>query len=190
MSFHWLNVSWTRGFELVTRGFQLVTSGFELITRGFELVTRGFKLVTRGLELVTHGFELVPREFEIVTREVELATYEFEHALLSFHSAFKFSTLNSCFTLSHLRCFARFSIIYKILKNVKNIHGGVLLLVKSCGLQPLTFLKGRILHRCFSFFAIFKFYKWYQIVQRVSSLSLFQFCIDLNLLKGYSITKQ
>ena len=166
-----------------------MTRGFELVTSGFELITRGFELVTRGLELVTHGFELVPREFEIVTREAELATYEFELALLSFNSAFKFSTLNSCFTLSHLRCFARFSIIYTILKNVKNTHGGVLVLEKSCGLQPPTFLKGRNLHRCFSFFAIFKFYKWYQIAQSVSSLLLFQFCIDLNL-QGYSTTKQ
>ena len=26
--FHWLNHSWTRGFEFATRGFELVTSGF------------------------------------------------------------------------------------------------------------------------------------------------------------------
>ena len=31
LSFHLLNDSWTRGFELVTRGFELVTCEFELM---------------------------------------------------------------------------------------------------------------------------------------------------------------
>ena len=92
LNFHWLNDSWTRGFELVTRGFKLVTRGLELVTRGFELVTRGFelvtrrfelvirrsKVVTRGFELVARGFKLPTRGFELVTRKVELATRKFE----------------------------------------------------------------------------------------------------------------
>ena len=30
LSFHWLNDSWTRGFELVTRGFELLLLNFKL----------------------------------------------------------------------------------------------------------------------------------------------------------------
>ena len=52
LSLHWLNDSWTYGFELVTRGFELVTRGFKLVTPGFELVTRKVELVTRQFELV------------------------------------------------------------------------------------------------------------------------------------------
>ena len=55
LSFHWLNDSGTRGFELITRGFELITRGFKLVTRGFELVTRKVELVTRGFQLV-HSF--------------------------------------------------------------------------------------------------------------------------------------
>ena len=51
------------------------------------------------------------------------------------------------------------------LKNVKNNHGGVLLLVK---LQAL--LKVTLLHGCFSRF--FKLYKWHQIAQRISLSSI------------------
>ena len=50
-NFHWLNNSWTRGFELATRRFELVTRGFELLTRRFELPTSEFKLVTHEFEL-------------------------------------------------------------------------------------------------------------------------------------------
>ena len=45
LSFHWLNDSWTRGFELVTRGFKLVTRGFEIVTRKVELLTREFEIM-------------------------------------------------------------------------------------------------------------------------------------------------
>ena len=31
LNFHWLNDSWTCGFELVTRGFELVIREFELV---------------------------------------------------------------------------------------------------------------------------------------------------------------
>ena len=51
------------------------------------------------------------------------------------------------------------------LKNVKNNHGGALLLVK---LQAL--LKVTLLHGCFSRF--FKLYKWHQIAQRISLSSI------------------
>ena len=45
LSFHLLNDSWTRGFELGTRGFELLTCGFEIVIRGFELATREFELI-------------------------------------------------------------------------------------------------------------------------------------------------
>ena len=44
MSFHGFNVSWTRGFKLLTRGFKLVTRGLKLLTRGFELALLNFNL--------------------------------------------------------------------------------------------------------------------------------------------------
>ena len=44
-------------------------------------------------------------------------------------------------------CFARFGIICKILKNVKNNHGGVLILVKL-QVKPATLLKVTLLHGC------------------------------------------
>ena len=52
LRFYWLNVSWTRGFELITRGFELVTLIFELATRGFELVTHKVEPLTCEFELV------------------------------------------------------------------------------------------------------------------------------------------
>ena len=30
LTFHWLNDSWTHGFEIVTHGFELITRGFEI----------------------------------------------------------------------------------------------------------------------------------------------------------------
>ena len=53
LSFHWINDSRTREFELVTRGFKLVTRGFELVTRKAELVTCEFKLVLLRFQLLT-----------------------------------------------------------------------------------------------------------------------------------------
>ena len=87
LSFHWLNDSRTREFELVTRGFKF-------ITRGLELISRVFELVARGLELITPGFKLVTREFEFGSCKVELVTREFELAVLNFKSCFKLSTRN------------------------------------------------------------------------------------------------
>ena len=55
-------------------------------------------------------------------------------------------------TGTHLWCVARFDIICTILKNVKNTHGGVLLLLK--------------LQASFS-----KLDKWYQIAQRITFVS-------------------
>ena len=55
------------------------------------------------------------------------------------------------------------------LKNVKNNHGGGLLLVK---LQAL--LKVTLLHGCFSRF--FKLYKWHQIAQRITFCQVFPLC--------------
>ena len=62
-SFHRLNYSSTREFELPTRGLDFVTLVFELVTHGFVLVTHGFKLVTRELELAIQGFKLATRKF-------------------------------------------------------------------------------------------------------------------------------
>ena len=60
--FHWLNDSWTCGFELVTRGFELVNRKIELVTRGSEVVTRGFELVLLSFQLVTSSnLQLVTR---------------------------------------------------------------------------------------------------------------------------------
>ena len=56
-------------------------------------------------------------------------------------------------------CFARFDIICAILKNVKNTHEGVILLVK---LQALA-----INIPLWVFFTFFKFYKLKQIAQRI-----------------------
>ena len=47
LSYHRLNYSWTRAFELVTRGFELTSRGLEIISRVFELVSREFAVVTR-----------------------------------------------------------------------------------------------------------------------------------------------
>ena len=56
LRFHWLNDSWTCGFELITSEFELVTHGFDLIICGFELITGGFELVTREVELIKEEF--------------------------------------------------------------------------------------------------------------------------------------
>ena len=40
LNFHWINDSWTPGFEVVTLGFKLVTRGFQLVTRKVELEAR------------------------------------------------------------------------------------------------------------------------------------------------------
>ena len=52
LSFHWVNDSGTRRFELVTCESQLVTRKLELLTNGFQLVTHKFELATREFELV------------------------------------------------------------------------------------------------------------------------------------------
>ena len=51
------------------------------------------------------------------------------------------------------------------LKNVKNTHGGVLLLVKPATLLKVTFLHG-------SFSRFFKLYKWYQVAQNITVTNL------------------
>ena len=56
LSFHWINGSPTRGFELANRGSEFVTREFELVTRGFELMTRESELVTRRFELAFLNF--------------------------------------------------------------------------------------------------------------------------------------
>ena len=54
------------------------------------------------------------------------------------------------------------------LKNGKNTHGGVLLLVKL-QVEPSNFTKSNISPRMF--FTFFKFCKWYQIVKSVTNMS-------------------
>ena len=51
-------------------------------------------------------------------------------------------------------------------KNVKNTHGGVLILVK---LQPSACNFTKINSPSWVFFAFFKLYEWYQIVQRITN---------------------
>ena len=61
-------------------------------------------------------------------------------------------------------------------KNVKNAHGGVLLLAKFATLlatfatllQPATLLKITLLQGSFSRFSFFELWEWYQIMQRIT----------------------
>ena len=62
LSFHWLNYSRSRTFELVIQGFELVNRGFELVTRKVELATCESELV----DLNTH-FWILTRAFNLVT---------------------------------------------------------------------------------------------------------------------------
>ena len=55
------------------------------------------------------------------------------------------------------------------LKNMKNTHGGVLILVK---LQPLACNFTKINTPLWVFFTFFKWYKWYQIAQRTTYADL------------------
>ena len=55
------------------------------------------------------------------------------------------------------------------LKNVKNIHGGVLLLVKLQN-EVWNFIK--TFTPTWTFFTFLKLYKWYQIAQSVSNIQL------------------
>ena len=61
---------------------------------------------------------------------------------------------------------ARYAIWYHLynLKNVKNIHGGVLILVK---LQALAWNFTKINTPLWVFLTFFKLYEWYQIAQRI-----------------------
>ena len=63
----------------------------------------------------------------------------------------------------HLRCIVRFGTILCNLKNVKNVHGGVLLLVK---LQAFScnFTKSNTPPWVFFIFGL---RKWYQIAQNI-----------------------
>ena len=54
------------------------------------------------------------------------------------------------------------------LRNVKNTHGGVLMLLKLQA-KPTTLLKLTILHGCL--FMFLKLNKWDQIVQRISHIN-------------------
>ena len=67
-----------------------------------------------------------------------------------------------CF-LNYSQNLMRCAISYHLynLKNVKNTHGGVFLLVKAC-----NFTKSSI--PPWVFFTLFKLYKWYQIAQNIT----------------------
>ena len=62
----------------------------------------------------------------------------------------------------------RFAICYHFYnyKNVKNAHGGVLILAKLKNLLKFT----KINTPPWVFFTFFKLYKWYQIAQRITFL--------------------
>ena len=62
-------------------------------------------------------------------------------------------------------CFARFATICAILKNAKNTHGGVLLLVKL-HVEANNVTKSKTL--LWVLFTIFKLYKWHWIVENVT----------------------
>ena len=56
------------------------------------------------------------------------------------------------------------------LKNVKNIHGGALILVK---LQASAYKFTKINIPPWVFFTFFELYKWYQIAQRITDIYKF-----------------
>ena len=58
------------------------------------------------------------------------------------------------------------------LKNVKNTHGGDLLLVKS---EALTRNVTKSNTPTWVFFTFLRLYKWYQIAQRITILFVFKF---------------
>ena len=77
-------------------------------------------------------------------------------------------------------CVVRCAIWYHLcnLKNLKNTHEGVLILVKlqapACNFTKINTLS-------WVFFAFFKSYKWYQIVQRSTCMPyVYPFCISEN----------
>ena len=61
-----------------------------------------------------------------------------------------------------MRRFARFATVYRILKNVKNTHGGVLLSAKQASAKSNTLPS--------AFFSFFELYRWYQIAQNIAYL--------------------
>ena len=63
LNFHWVNGSWTRGFELVTRRFELVTCVFELELLKFNSSFWAFnsRLATRNSQLVTRVLSRISR---------------------------------------------------------------------------------------------------------------------------------
>ena len=63
-------------------------------------------------------------------------------------------------------CVSRFGTICAILKNVKNTHKGVLILVE---LQASACNFTKIKTPPWVFFIFFKSYKWYQIAQRITN---------------------
>ena len=62
----------------------------------------------------------------------------------------------------YMSCFAQFGTTCTIFKNVKNTHGGALLLVKS-NTPPWVF------------YTFFKLYKWYQIAQNITYAKIFKY---------------
>ena len=64
-----------------------------------------------------------------------------------------------------MRCMIRYH-LYN-LKNVKNTHGGVLLLVKLQAEAESNFIKSNT--PPWVFFTFFKLYKWYRIAQRITN---------------------
>ena len=74
--------------------------------------------------------------------------------------------VNSFFNEQHVMRCAIWYLLYNS-KNVKNTHGGVLILVK---LQVSACNFTKINTPPWVFFAFFKLYKWYQIAQRPTSI--------------------
>ena len=63
----------------------------------------------------------------------------------------KFPLIDSSYHMPQMWCVARFDTICTIYKNVKNTHGGVLLLVKFQA-NPASLLKVTLFYACFSRF--------------------------------------
>ena len=71
------------------------------------------------------------------------------------------SSLKGYSCLKYIRCFARLGITCTILKKVKNIHGGMSLLVKLQTYFTTSNNTPQV------FFTFLKLYKWYEIAQRI-----------------------
>ena len=103
------------------------------------------------INLPTNNFE-IRYKFIRNLKHVDLETFVKDFKTLPFTSVYSFYETEDCDALGDL-------VLFVDLKNMKNTHGGELLLVKlqaSKHTQPWVF------------FTFFKLFKWYQIAQNIT----------------------